>query len=197
MFSKLSCIPLTFLLFSMFLNAEDAVTVDRVKFKTLAERWVQVEIELTCNGNTNPEAANKDFVDNITVKPLLAYKTGDGSFNFYTSEVEIMIMEARDTNTVFFYMPGLVMERDELRGDPEYYYIEIAVGGQVIEAKNGPALSSSLKGAAMLQNMQQKADEQASRNKDILMPSYFAPAQLRGDSRKEPIYIRREVQSGG
>lgn len=176
------------------LSAEDAVTVDRVKFNTVGDRWVQVEIELTCNGNPAPDAVNPDYVEKITVKPLLAYRTGSGEYNFYTSQVEILIMEARDKNTVYFYMPGLVMERDEIRGDPEFHYVEISIAGQVQEPQKGPAMGN-ISNETMLKNMQAKAQAQAEANKNILIPSYYAPLQYRADSRKEPVYLRREPQS--
>ena len=180
---------------STILNAQDAVTIDRVKFSNAADRWVEVQIELTCNSNPSKEATNRDFVENISIKPLLAYKTGTGAFSFYISKVEIMIMEARDKATVYFYMPGPIMERDEIRGDPEYYYIEVAVGGTVQKTTSGAAISSKISGAAMLDNMKAKAQEQTAKNKNILIPSYLAPTHLRPDSRKEPIYIRRELKS--
>ena len=81
MFDRL--LPLvTFFYLVSPLFSEDAITVDRVKFNTLGERWVQVEIELTCNGNTAPDAVDADYLENITVKPLLAYRTGSGNTNF-------------------------------------------------------------------------------------------------------------------
>lgn len=177
------------------LSAQDAVTVDRVKFNNAADRWVEVQIELTCNGNPSKEAVNKDFVENISIKPLLAYKTGTGAFSFYTSQADIMIMESRDKATVYFFMPGPIMERDEIRGEPEYYYIEVSVGGAVLKTTSGAALSSKVTGRAMLDDMKAKAQEQTAKNKNILIPSYLAPTHLRPDSRKEPIYIRRELKS--
>jgi hypothetical protein len=105
-----------------------------------------------------------------------------------------MIMEARDKNSVYFYMPGLIMERDEIRGDPEFYYVEISVAGQVQEPQKGPAMGN-INDTAMLKNMQAQAQAQAESNKDILIPSYFAPSKFRGDTRKEPVFLRREPQS--
>jgi hypothetical protein len=177
------------------LTAQDAVTVDRVKFNNAADRWVEVEIELTCNGNPSREAVNKDFVENISIKPLLAYETAPGAFSFYTSQADIMIMEARDKATVHFYMPGPIMERDEIRGEPEYYYIEVSVGGAVLKTTSGAVLSSNISSMAMLDKMKARAQEQTAKNKNILIPSYFAPAHLQPDSRKEPVYIRRESKS--
>ena len=46
-----------------------------------------------------------------------AYPKGDSAdeFVYFTSEVEVLIMEQRDQNNVYFYLPGAVMERDGLK----------------------------------------------------------------------------------
>ena len=194
MFDRLLPLVTFFFILVSPLFSEDAITVDRVKFNTLGERWVQVEIELTCNGNTAPDAVDADYLENITVKPLLAYRTGSGEYKFYTSQVEIMIMEARDKNTVYFYMPGLIMERDEIRGEPEFHYVEISIAGTVQEPQKGPAMGN-IRDLEMLKNMQSKAGAQAEANKNILTPSYFAPPQIHNDFREEPVYLRREPTS--
>lgn len=174
-------------------SAQDAVTVERVKFDAVGDDWMQIEIELMCNGNPSPDARNKDFVENIVVKPLIGYEVGKGEFQFYTAEVEIMIMEARDKNSVFFYMPGPIVERDDLPARPEYYYIEITVAGTPIEpSKDGAAISSSIRDIAMLQNMQSKAQSQLAENENILLPSYFVTSQFTSRARNEPVYVRRE-----
>ena len=87
---------------------------------------VELEIELACNGNSAPDARSSKFPENIKVKPYLAYAKGDSAdeFVYFTSEVEVLIMEERDKNNVYFYLPGAVMERDGLKY-PKYYYIEL------------------------------------------------------------------------
>ena len=174
------------------LAAQDAVSVERVKFDSLSDDWLQIEIQLECNGNPSPDARNKDFVENIVVKPLIGYALGGGEFQFYSAEVEVMIMEVRDKNSVYFYMPGPVVERDKLARQPEYYFVEIIVNGQPQTPKKGPALSSSIKDLTVLQNMQSKAQTQLSENENILQPSYFAPAQYSGRARNLPVFVRRE-----
>ncbi len=174
------------------LFAQDAVSVERVKFDPLGDDWMQMEIELMCNGNPSPDARDKDFVENIVVKPLIGYALGGGEFQFYSAEVEVMIMEARDKNSVYFYMPGPVVKRDELSTRPEYYFVEIIINGQPQKPQKGPALSSSIKDLTVLQNMQSKAQTQLAENENILQPSYFAPPQYSGRARNLPIFVRRE-----
>ena len=67
MLKKLLPLLIVFVFLKTLLIAQDAVTEDRVKFNTLSDHWVQMEIELTCNGNLAPDAVNPDFVENITM----------------------------------------------------------------------------------------------------------------------------------
>ena len=103
-------------------------------------------------------------------------------------------MEQRDKNSVYFYMPGPVVERDELPARPEYYYIEVSVGGVTQEpSKDGAAMSSNISSLEMLQNMQSKAQSQLAENENILLPVYFAPAEYRSKARNLPVFVRREL----
>lgn len=173
--------------------AQAPITVERVKFDAVGNDWMQVEIELMCNGNPSPDARNKDFVENIVVKPLIGYSLGKGEFQFYSAEVEVMIMEARDKNSVYFYMPGPVVERDDLPARPEYYYIEISVNGVAQEAsRDGAAISSNISSLEMLQNMQSKAQSQLAENENLLLPVYFTPVEYSSKARNLPVFIRRE-----
>ena len=177
------------------LVAQDAVTVERVKFDSLGDDWMQIEIELLCNGSMSPDARNPDFVENITIKPLIVYSMGGGDFQFYTSSVEVMIMEARDKSSVYFYMPGLVVERDELSSRPEYYYIEVSVGGLTQDPSDaGEALSSSIRDLEILKKMQLRAQSQSQliNNEGLLLAAYFAPKEYSSGARNQPVYNRRE-----
>ena len=177
------------------LFAENAVTVERVKFDSLGDDWMQIEIDLLCNGSTSPDARNPDFVENITIKPLIAYTMGGGDFQFYSSSVEVMIMEARDKNSVYFYMPGLVAERDELPSRPDYYYIEVSIGGVIQDPSDaGEALSSSIRDLDVLKKMQSRAAAQSQiiNNEGLLLPAYFAPIEYSSGARNQPVYNRRE-----
>ena len=114
------------------LFAQEAIKVDRVDFNSLRDNWIQMEVELSCHENPSPEAIDKRFVEKIKVKAYLAYARDASAriYDYYTSEVEIIIMERGDDNNVYFYLPGLIVERDKLSTDPEFYYVEISVDGE-------------------------------------------------------------------
>lgn len=177
---------------SIFAQAE-AIKVDRVNFKSLRENWVQMEVELSCQGNPAPDARNKRFVEDIKVKVYLGYKVGDG-FDFYFSEVEIIIMEQGDDNSVYFYLPGQIVERDKLSStDPDYYFVELTIGG-VEQPSQRAARSSSIKTEAILASMKSKADSEGADNEHILMPVYYTPAQYLGNIDALPVFLRRDVR---
>ena len=174
MLHKITSIAALFVVLFSVASAQD-VTVDKVKFNTLSKYWVEVEIQLSCNGNSAPDARSSKFLENIKVKPYLAYPKGDSAdeFVYFTSEVEILIMEQRDKNNVYFYLPGAVMKRDGLKY-PKYYYVELEVNGNVV-----PPTNSAYKGVELtsIPNMKSMTESGAAVNEDVLLPVYYTPAE--------------------
>lgn len=170
------------------LLAQDVV-LDRVNFNSLARDWVEIEIEITCQGNSSPDAVDEDFLENIVIRPYLAYPKGSSDeFVYFTSEVKILIMEKSDSNSVYFYLPGLLMERDKLKF-PKYYYVEIEVNGEPLppddKAFDGIAATS-------ITNFKSKVEEGSEATKHALMPVYLAPLEFQGRARNLPTFVRRE-----
>ena len=123
---------------TFMLPAEEDIRVDRVDFNSLRDDWIQMEIELS-EGNSAEEARDKDYVEKIKVKAYLGY-TRDASarlFDYYTSEIEILIMGKGDDNNVYFYLPGLIVERDQLKTNPDFYYVEVSKWAGTKAAKAG------------------------------------------------------------
>ncbi|MEN8662899.1 MAG: hypothetical protein ACN4GF_01845 [Lentimonas sp.] len=176
-------------------QAQETIDVDRVNFKSLRDNWVQMEIQLKCGKNPDPQARNDRYVENIKVKAYLGYALKEkGKFDFYTSEVEIVVMEQGDDNNVYFYLPGLIVERDQLSSiDPDYYFVEVSVNDQ-LQPVSKKARSSKLREDSVLASMKSKADSEASSNEHILMPIYYAPAEFTGRVDKLPIFLRKDVR---
>lgn len=173
--------------------AAEAVSVDRVKFNSLRDDWVQMEIQISCDGNPAQDAKNPRYLEDVTVKAYLTYSE-DGAaraFTYYMSEVEIMIMEKGETYNVYFYLPGLIVERDRLKTEPDFYYVELSIGDTPLEPQRD-AMSSSITSASMLENMKGKAMAEGEANADILMPIYYAPADNRGRVDDLPLMYRRD-----
>ena len=183
---------------SLMLPAQEDIRVDRVDFNSLRDDWIQMEIELSCEGNSAEEARDKDYVEKIKVKAYLGY-TRDASarsFDYYTSEIEILIMEKGDDNNVYFYLPGLIVERDQLKTDPDFYYVEVSVNGGAQKPQK-VAMSSNIPNLDILNSFISKADAEGADNEHVLMPIYLVSGSGvdLGRVSQLPAFLRREVRN--
>lgn len=175
-----------------------AVTVENVDFNSLRSDWIQTEVELACEGNFSPDARSEDYVENVVVKAYLAYLPNGverPNYDYYTSELEIAIMERRENYNVYFYLPGLIAERDELRDDPEFFYIEILVDGEAQPPKEGSnAISDTIPNLEILQSFLSKANSEGAVNEHLLMPIYLVSGTDLGRVSDLPIFLRKDVR---
>ena len=187
---------LAFAAASLMLPAQEDIRVDSVDFNSLRDDWIQMEIELSCEGNSAEEARDKDYVEKIKVKAYLGY-TRDAStrsFDYYTSEIEILIMEKGDDNNVYFYLPGLIVERDQLKTDPDFYYVEVSVNGSAQKPQK-VAMSSNIPNLDILNSFISKADAEGTGNEHVLMPIYLVSGVDLGRVSQLPAFLRREVRN--
>lgn len=175
--------------------AQEAIQVDRVKFNSLRDDWIQMEIELSCDGNPNPDARDERFVEKIGVKAYLAYERDASAreFDYYTSEVEIAIMEQREDNNAYFYLPGMIVERDRLKTDPDFYYVEVTVDGEAQKPQKD-AMSSNIANLEILNSFVSRADSEGSVNEHMLMPIYLVSGIDLGRVSDLPVFLRRDVR---
>ena len=180
---------------SLVLPAQEDIRVDRVDFNSLRDDWIQMEIELSCEGNSAEEARDKDYVEKIKVKAYLGYtrEASARSFDYYTSEIEILIMEKGDDNNVYFYLPGLIVERDQLKTDPDFYYVEVSVNGDAQQPQKA-AMSSNIPNLDILNSFISKADSEGADNEHVLMPYYLVSGIDLGRISQLPAFLRREVR---
>ncbi len=194
---KKTLFPLS-LIFGLFASvfAQEMIKVDRVDFNKTKDDWIQMEVELSCDGNTAPDARDPRYVENIKVKVYLAYVRDAKSraFDYYTSEVELIIMEKGDDNNVYFYLPGLIAERDQLQPvDPEFFYVEISVNDQPQKPQK-TAMSANIPNLDILSKFTSNAVSNGAVNEFILMPIYYAPSAYLGRVDKLPAFRRRDVR---
>jgi len=176
-------------------TAQEAIKVDRVDFNSLRDDWIQMEIELSCMGNPSPEARNSRFVENIKVKVYLAYTRDQQArvYDYYMSEVDIVIMEQGDDNNVYFYLPGLIVERDRLQTDPDFYYVEISINDEV-QPPQKSAMSSNIPNLDILKSFTSKAGAGSLENEHLLMPIYLVSGIDLGRVSDLPVFLRRDVR---
>ena len=180
---------------SLVLPAQEDIRVDRVDFNSLRDDWIQMEIELSCEGHSAEEARDKDYVEKIKVKAYLGYtrEASARSFDYYTSEIEILIMEKGDDNNVYFYLPGLIVDRDQLKTDPDFYYVEVSVNGEAQKPQKA-AMSSNIPNLDILNSFISKADSEGADNEHVLMPYYLVSGIDLGRISQLPAFLRREVR---
>ncbi|MFQ3271016.1 MAG: hypothetical protein ACI9A1_001336, partial [Lentimonas sp.] len=157
--------------------------------------WVEMEVKIKANRNLAPDAKNERFVDNIKVLGYFAYerknKDKTKSFDFYKAEVEVISIEQGKTENVYFYMPGIVVKRDNLPKTPPYYFVALEINGQVLPIDNR-AYSKSTLNDDTIRSMKTKADAESEPNDFILKPSYNAPLGAIGarPDKMAPMIIR-------
>lgn len=191
--------PLSFtylFLISSLLTAQQAVNVERVDFNSLRDDKLQVTIELSCNENSNKGARDKNYAENIKVKVYLAFESDsqERTFDYYTGEVEIIIMERGDDKNVYFYLPGLIVERDQLNTNPDFYYVEVSVDGQVQNPQSS-AMSSNIPNIDVLNSFIAKANADGIANEHFLTPIYLMTGDPElGRVSDLPAFLRRDTR---
>ena len=178
-------------------TAQEAITVESVDFNSLRDDKLQIEIKLSCEGNFDPEARDRDFVEDIQVKAYLAFERDvqERAFDYYTSKVEIIIMEKGDDKNIYFYLPGLVVERDQLKTDPDFFYIEVTIDGQVQKPQN-TAMSGNIPNLDILNSFVSKADSEGGVNEHILTPIYLMVGDPElGRVSDLPAFLRRDFSN--
>jgi hypothetical protein len=180
------------LAFSQTIPAE----VSDINFQELDDDWVQMEIQIRADKNTAEDAKNERFVDNIKVIAYLGYERDSKtkSFDFYKAQVEIVSIEQDKEKNVYFYMPGVIVNRDRLPKEPPYYFVALEVNGKILPLSSN-AYSKDTLNSDTLRSMKQKADAESEVNDFILRPSYHTPRNVLAKSRLDssemaPLIIR-------
>lgn len=176
---KLILLTLSFCFAQLAFSQTVPAEVSDINFQALDDDWVQVEIQIRANKNTAQDAKNERFVDNIKVMAYLGYE-GDSTtkgFDFYKAQVEIVSIEQGKEKNVYFYMPGVIIDRDRLQKKPHYYFVALEVDGKILPLSND-AYSQDTLNRDTLRSMKQKADAESEANDFILRPHYHTPRNL-------------------
>ena len=180
------------------LDAQTPIEVSKVDFNKTKDYWIQMEVEIDFGNNTLPDARDKDFFANVGVKVYLAYEIDAArrQYDYYSSEVKIALAEANEKYNVYFYLPGMIVERDRIsQAKPAFYYVALDLAGNELPPKQGSdAISNRIKNLQILNSFIAKAKEMSARTKGLLMPSYFAPNAYKSRVQKQPLYLRLDPE---
>jgi len=171
---------------------------DPVKIGGQKNDWIRMQVELQANFNPETKVAvdekagkrapNKQWVDRIKVtvtqifKPLSAKDATE--FSYYRASATVLTLEVGAPRSVYFYLPGDIVKRDRLKMQPDYYYVQLEVGGTEVPLYNETGrLSPDMQGAVHKQFVNKKdydgardlADRGVGSNAGMLRPQYLVP----------------------
>lgn len=124
---------------------------------------------------------NKAWVDKIKVTVTVAYETSSGSAKkagqagpvlaFYRSAATIMTMERGTNGSIYFYLPGEIIKRDNLKREPYAYLVELDVDGTAVPL-DPKMFSKNLKTPQDVAGFKEMADRGALDTAGVLRPQY-------------------------
>ena len=176
-----------------------SVHFDPVKLGGQQNPWIRTQVELHANFNPEAKAAteaeagtkkpiNKTWVDKVKVTVTLIFKpigtTTAAEFAYYRSSATVLTMEVNNDRSVYFYLPGDIVKRDRLKMQPDYYYVQLEVGGTEVPLYNEAGrLSPDMQAAVHKQFVNKKdydgardlADRGVGSNTGMLRPQYLVP----------------------
>jgi len=199
-----------------------SIHFDTVKLGGQQNPWIRTQVELHANFNPEAKAApepeagpkkpiNKNWVDKVKVTLTLIFKplgtTNADEFAYYRSTATVLTMEVNTDRSVYFYLPGDIVKRDRLKMQPDYYYVQIDVGGteQPLFTEAGrpvPDMANALHKTFLekkaFDDGRSKADRAVNANAGMLRPHYLVPAALYDSlpqGSPQPEYIREDASS--
>ncbi len=193
--------PRVFFLLSLWFGAlacagAQEVEVAQVRFSSprapngAPGNWLEMEVGLQARPAA---AAPGQMVSRVRVAVLLGFELparagAERRVEHYRAEAECVALEPGRAD-VRFYLPPELVKRDQLRGDPKLWGVELAVAGQPVPASRG-AYVATLASAEQRTAFQAKASLAAA-NDGLLQPQYLTPfADAYG--RSTPSFVRRD-----
>lgn len=178
-----------------------SVHFDAVKLGGQKNDWIRTQVELHANFNpetlvaaedkTSKRVANKLWVDKVKVtltqifKPLAVKDAAE--FSYYRASATVLTMEVNSDRSVYFYLPGDIVKRDRLKMQPDFFYVQLEVGGKEIPLYTEAGRLSTDQLAAVHKMFVNKtaydgardlADRGVGANAGMLRPQYLVPYSI-------------------
>jgi len=175
-----------------------SVHFDPVKIGGQKNEWIRMQVELQANFNPETKvaaedkvgkrAANKQWVDKVKVtvtqifKPVAAKDAAE--FSYYRSSATVLTMEIGSPRSVYFYLPGDIVKRDRLKMQPDYFYVQLDVGGTEVPLFNEAgrltpdmlaAVPKTLASKKDFDGAREQADRGVNANAGMLRPQFMVP----------------------
>lgn len=156
-----------------------------------APAWLETTLAL----NVRPTGGGPSpVVSAVRVALLMVFELpgpagGPRRAQVYASAVECVALEPGRTE-VRFYLPPEILKRDQIRGDPKFWGVELVAGGESLPAAR-TAYSANLGPPAARTDFQRRWAAAAAANDGILQPQHLTPFALEYP-RSTPSVVRRE-----
>jgi hypothetical protein len=152
--------------------------------------WQEMDINLVIK--PAPVSAG-GMVSRVKVSLCVAYELpalagNPRQLQHYRAEAECVALEPGHAN-VRFYLPPEIVKRDQLRGDPKLWGVELAVGGRPIPASR-LAYATPLATPEQRRRFQAEAGAASAANDGILQPQFLTPF-ANEYPRATPSFVRR------
>lgn len=171
--------------------------------------WNRMQVELMANGFSDPKFSSKRWVDKVKVTVTQIYQTDSKNFedwNYYRSTATVLTLEVNKPRSVLFYLPGDIVKRDNLRKEPDFYFVQLEVGGTelpIFDAPSGQlvpdqskAVHTKISKKALFDPAKDAADRGVVNTPGVLRPQYLL---LYGDPipavPPSPEFVREDVPS--
>jgi hypothetical protein len=171
-------------------NSKSVILVKDVKFFQhrlggQINPWNRMQVEVSANYNPDPKALNKTWVDKVKVTVTQVFKNKSAKaedWNYYRSSVTILSLEINQPRTVSFYLPGDVVKRDNLRKDPDYFFVQVEAAGNEeplfdakgsVTAEQSRAVSHDLAKKKNFDEAKDVADRCVGNTSGILRPQFL------------------------
>lgn len=192
-----------------------AVKFDQLKIGNQPNPWNHMIVELQANFNPDTKepkegkkAANKQWVDKIKVTVTQIYKGQNAKdateFNYYRASATVLTMEVNQPRSVSFYLPGDIVKRDRLRKEPDYYFVQLEVGGSELPiydekgkiiADQTLAVHKQILPKNLFDTAKDSADRGVGSNPGILRPQYLLIYPMEASVPPSPEFIREDAGS--
>ena len=175
-----------------------AVHFDPAKIGGQKNEWIRMQVELQAVFNpetkvaaedkAGKKAANNKWVDKVKVtvteifKPLTAKDATE--FSYYRASATVLTLEVGSPRSVYFYLPGDIVKRDRLKMQPDFFYVQLDVGGTEVPLFNEAGRLSPDMIAAVHKQISAKkefdgardlADRGVTANAGMLRPQFMVP----------------------
>jgi hypothetical protein len=175
-----------------------AVHFDPVKIGGQKNEWIRMQVELQAMFNpetkvsaeekAGKKAANNKWVDKVKVtvtqifKPLTAKDATE--FSYYRASATVLTLEVGSPRSVYFYLPGDIVKRDRLKMQPDFFYVQLDVGGTEVPlfseaGKLNPdmlaAVHKQISTKKEFDGARDLADRGVTANAGMLRPQFMVP----------------------